>query len=55
MEHITILGSGGFGLSLALSAYRTRCKSLVEVSGRTGSHSARWRAQAKIAGRSDSI
>ena len=31
---------------------RTRCKSLVEVSGRTGSHSARWRAQAKIAGRS---
>ena len=34
---------------------RTRCKSLVEVSGRTGSHSARWRAQAKIAGRSDSI
>ena len=23
MEHITILGSGGFGLSLALSAYRS--------------------------------
>lgn len=29
---------------------RTRCKSLVEVSGRTGSHSARWRAQAKLPG-----